>query len=232
MTAGVVFAHGAFHGPWCWERVQALLENQGVATHASDLGRYTTAEDIAVFQENVDHMRSRLDGQGPVIAVGHSLGGLALSGLRADTVDHLLYVVAILGGDDSGEDNPPDISEAVIPENFYPALEPGEDGYTSVNPLMAGDLFYHDCSAEDVARAVTLLRPQRLGQPPHPCARAAWRDVDATYVVCNDDRTLRAEYLWSCAELVGNTVEFEGSHSPPLAQPETLVALITRIAGQ
>lgn len=225
-------AHGAFHGPWCWERVQALLEAEGIATSASDLCRPTTAEDIAAFQADVNNMRARLGDDATVIAMGHSLGGLSISGLDPSTVDHLVYLAAILPGDETEHDDPPDVSEAVIAENFFPALEHGEDGYSSVKPGAAGDLFYHDCSAEDIAWAESQLRPQPLGQAPHAFARAAWRDVESTYIVCADDRTLTAVYQRICSDLVGNSVELEGSHSPMMARPEAVAAAITKIAGQ
>lgn len=225
-------AHGAFHGPWCWERVQALLEAEGIATSASDLCRPTTAEDIAAFQADVNEMRARLGDDATVIAMGHSLGGLSISGLDPSTVDHLVYLAAILPGDESEHDDPPDVSEAVIAENFFPALEHGEDGYSSVKPGAAGDLFYHDCSAEDIAWAESQLRPQPLGQAPYSFPRAAWRHVESTYIVCADDRTLTPVYQRVCADLVGNSVELEGSHSPMMAQPEAVAAVITKIAGQ
>ena len=231
MTTGVVLAHGAFHGPWCWERVQALLEADGIVTYASDLCRPTTAEDIAAFQADVNDMRARLGGEGPVVAVGHSLGGLSISGLDPSTVDHLVYLAAILASDESGEANPPDVAAAVIAENFFPALEHGEDGYSSVKPGAAGDLFYHDCSPTDIAWAESQLRPQPLGQAPYSFARAAWRDVESTYIVCADDRTLTAEFQQTCAGLVGNSAVMEGSHSPMLAQPEAVAAVIAKAAG-
>ena len=232
MTAGVVLAHGAFHGPWCWERVQALLEAEGIATSASDLCRPTTAEDIAAFQADVNEMRTRLGDDATVIAMGHSLGGLSISGLDPATVDHLVYLAAILPGDESDQADPPDVAEAVIAENFFPALEHGEDGYSSVKPGAAGDLFYHDCSPDDIAWAESQLRPQPLGQAPYSFSRAAWRDVESTYIVCADDRTLTAEFQQTCAGMVANSIVMEGSHSPMLAQPEAVAAVITEIAGQ
>ncbi len=225
-------AHGAFHGPWCWGRVQECLREKGIAVHASDLCRPTTAEDIAALQADVSAMRDQLGDEGPVVAVGHSLGGLSISGLDPATVDHLVYLAAVLPGDESGEANPPDVAEAVIAENFFPALEHGENGYSSVRPGVAGDLFYHDCSPDDVAWAESQLRPQPLGQAPYRFARATWRDVESTYIVCADDRTLAADFQRDCARLAGNSVVMEGSHSPMLAQPEAVAAVIAQAAGQ
>ena len=91
-----------------------------MAVHASDLCRPTTAEDIAAFQADVNDMRARLGDDATIIAVGHSLGGLSISGLDPATVDHLVYLAAILPGDESDEADPPDVAEAVIAENFFP----------------------------------------------------------------------------------------------------------------
>jgi len=208
------------------------LEAEGMAVHASDLCRPTTAEDIAAFQADVNEMRARMGSDSTVIAVGHSLGGLSISGLDPATVDHLVYLAAILPGDESDEADPPDVAEAVIAENFFPALEHGEDGYSSVKQGAAGDLFYHDCPAEDIAWAESQLRPQPLGQAPFSFARAAWRDVESTYIVCADDRTLTADFQQICAGLVANSIVMKGSHSPMLAQPQSVVAVITEIADR
>lgn len=202
-----------------------------IAVHASDLCRPTTAEDIAAFQADVDAMRDYLGDGATVVAVGHSLGGLSISGLDPATVDHLVYLAAILPGDESDGENPPDVAEAVIAENFFPALQHGEDGYSSVKPGAAGDLFYHDCTPDDIAWAESQLRPQPLGQAPYAFSRAAWRDVESTYIVCADDRTLTADFQQICASLVNNSVVMEGSHSPMLAQPEAVAAVIAQAAG-
>lgn len=203
-----------------------------MAVHASDLCRSTTADDIAAFQADVNDMRTRLGDDATVIAVGHSLGGLSISGLDPNTVDHLVYLAAVLPIDESGRDNPPDPYGGVIAENFFPAMVQGDDGYTSVKPGAAGDLFYHDCSPEDIAWAESLLRPQPLGQAPQPYVRAAWRDVESTYIVCLADQTLTLEFQRACASFATKVIEFEGSHSPMLAQPESVAAAITEIACQ
>ena len=203
-----------------------------MATFASDLCRPTTAEDIVAFQADVKDMRDQLGDDATVIAVGHSLGGLSISGLDPSTVDHLVYLAAVLPIDESGEANPPDPYSGVIAENFFPALVQGDDGYTSVKAGAAGDLFYHDCSPEDIAWAESQLRPQPLGQAPQAYARAAWRDVESTYIVCLDDQTLALDFQRDCASFADTVIELEGSHSPMLAQPEAVAAVIARAAGQ
>lgn len=85
----IVLVHGAWHGGWCWERVEPVLRAaghavysptlSGLAERASLLTRETSLEThiadiVAVLVENDLHQ---------VMLVGHSYGGMVISGVAA-----------------------------------------------------------------------------------------------------------------------------------------------------
>ncbi|HEX4822565.1 MAG TPA: alpha/beta fold hydrolase, partial [Acidimicrobiales bacterium] len=43
----VVLVHGAWHGAWCWDKVVALLGEQGVAVETFDLPMTSFEDDVA-----------------------------------------------------------------------------------------------------------------------------------------------------------------------------------------
>jgi pimeloyl-ACP methyl ester carboxylesterase len=78
-----LLVHGSWHGAWCWDAFRERLEEQGIATHALDLyghGERQKSEDVgkarfSQFVRDIDDERRRLKPSGPVVLIGHSLGG-------------------------------------------------------------------------------------------------------------------------------------------------------------
>lgn len=72
-----VLVHGGFHGAWCWDRLKPVLEAGGFTVITPDQtgnakGLYQYMESIGAFLEKQPH---------PVIVLGHSSGGMVISGL-------------------------------------------------------------------------------------------------------------------------------------------------------
>jgi pimeloyl-ACP methyl ester carboxylesterase len=77
----LVFVHGAWHGAWCWEAFQSYFAEQGYVSYAVNLRghggsagrdklRWTSASEyVADLEQVVDQVA------GPVILIGHSMGG-------------------------------------------------------------------------------------------------------------------------------------------------------------
>ncbi|HSV46620.1 MAG TPA: alpha/beta fold hydrolase, partial [Ramlibacter sp.] len=122
-----VFVHGAWHGGWCWSETVRLLAEQGYPAIALDLpghgmtARFAPAytakpQNTAALSTEVsplaaltlNHYRDHVlkvirglvaDGSGPVILVGHSLGGATLSAVGETDpalVRRLVYLTAFV----------------------------------------------------------------------------------------------------------------------------------------
>ena len=102
-----VLVHGAWHGAWCWVRVLPLLRAAGHAAHAVTLtGVGERAHLLSADIRLATHIQDVLgliacEELDDVVLVGHSYGGIvitgvaaALQGARPGLLRHLVYVDA------------------------------------------------------------------------------------------------------------------------------------------
>jgi pimeloyl-ACP methyl ester carboxylesterase len=216
--------------------VLAGLDERGVPAVAVDLpGHGQSTLPLTDLHGDADHVASVLDAvDGPVVLVGHSYGGMVITdaGTRPN-VEHLVYVAAY----------PPDAGETPIGLTLDHPVQPDigaairidEDGTSTIDPDLAGDLFYGDCKPDDVARAISLLDRQSgttLAQPPR---HVAWRERPATYVVCGDDHAVPPTLQRKLAERIPGVAVVEwpdSSHSPFLSRPGDVVDLLAGLASE
>src|SRR4051794_31916522 len=94
----VILVHGAWHGPWAWAEVIALLDAEGIRSHAVALpskGSDTAA--LGDLHDDAEVVRAAVDGAGaPALVVAHSYGGLPASEGLAESPNaaHLIYLAA------------------------------------------------------------------------------------------------------------------------------------------
>ena len=222
----VVLVHGAFHDGWCWELVRRELDQRGVPNQALDLpftGLEGDAEAVGKLLDAVDD---------PVVLMGHSYGGMVISRAASgrDDVAHLVYLCAVQVGEDV------DLATALTTsDELMSSLVAGDDGSMSVDPAVAPAVFYHDCDDELTTTAVSHLRGMGFGviqESDAPPPLAAWKQIESTYVVCNDDQTISPESQRKMARQADHVVELDGSHSPMLAQPDVVADLLAGIAAK
>ena len=231
--ATVVLIHGAWHGPWCFDKVVAGLEARGVPVVAVDRRRMHEPSGelrgVTDSDENEAIVRAALEEiEGPVVALGHSFGGVSLTTapLGNDNVKHLVYLTAIM----------PD-TEGTVPDNFVnpeliTAVVPGDDGSTTVQEDKIRYAFYHQCSDEDYERALKLL-VRDAGAVPFDAARdTAWSKITTTYVVCTEDQALLAEGQRTLARRADRVVEWATDHSPFFSAPDLVVDLLDNLARE
>ncbi len=219
--------HGAWHGPWCWERLTPKLEAEGhevVCVELSSDRPGSTCSDYA------DTIAAELAGSDDEVAlVGHSLMGLTIPLVpRLRPVRRLVYLAGLLPVPgvsmteqfESGE-------EAIIFDGGRKLDEKGELSYW-IDREAAIASMYHDCSAADAERAWERLRSQSRAAQNEPCPLERLPDVDSTYVVCADDRLASSEWgRQKARERLGvEPTEIPGGHSPFLSRPDELAELL------
>jgi pimeloyl-ACP methyl ester carboxylesterase len=234
-----LLVHGAWHGSWSWEKVVPLLEEAGHEVVTPDLpghGDHGTPVSEVTLQRYAGRVSEALEERSePVVLVGHSMGGLVISEAaerHPEKIGLLVYLTAFLlpNGRTLLETAQAD-EEAIV---FPNADVDEEKGVVTIREDAAKDVFYGDCSEEDVRRAIERLIPQALGPfvTPVGVSEENFGRVRRTYIECLQDRaigpaTQRRMYTELPCEKV---VSMETSHSPFLSAPEELVGHLDTLA--
>ncbi|MGA3141407.1 MAG: alpha/beta fold hydrolase, partial [Xanthobacteraceae bacterium] len=162
-----LLVHGAFHGAWCWRKTVAELEKRGHRAKAIDLpgqGEDRTPLKDVTLDTMVDKIIAEMANlPGKVVLVGHSLGGIPITATgetRPDRIKALVYLSAFLPRDGEALFD----IEGRNPKPIVPVSMTFDADRISgtIAADKVGDIFYHDCSSEDVADAKARLRPQAL----------------------------------------------------------------------
>jgi pimeloyl-ACP methyl ester carboxylesterase len=218
----VILVHGAWHGPWAWAAVAALLAGEGIRTVAVDLpskGADTAAlgdlhDDAAVVRAAVEAA------QAPALVVAHSYGGLPVSEGLAESANaaHLIYLAAFM------------LAQGETLLGLRGGVEPdwwltSEDGRT-ILPHDPVRTFYADCTREVAERAAAAILPQRKDSFRQELRAAAWQRVPSTYVVCTRDNAVPPTAQERMSARAGTVSHIDSSHSPFLSRPAEVTAII------
>src|SRR6516162_10150914 len=189
--------HGSWHGGWCWYKVLPRLEKAGhrvVAPNLPSLGTDRTPIAQISLDTWTDSVCQLLDAQAePVILVGHSRGGIIISQAaerRPEKVKTLVYLAAFLLRD--GQAIMQILQEDTI-SLVRPNLVMSEDQVSAtVREEATREVFYGECSDEDVALARSLLQPEALAPIATPVhvTDANFGRVPRVYVECRRDKAL------------------------------------------
>jgi pimeloyl-ACP methyl ester carboxylesterase len=227
-TATVLLVHGSWHGPWCWERVIPELARLGLPSRAIALPSCGSEPDkwgdLAADGRAITEAAAAIPG--PVVVVGHSYGGVALTEAElAPNVRHLAYLGAFM----------PALGKALLdylpPGPLPPYVEVDAMGVSRSVPAAVGEYLYGDCSEEDVAWAKAQLVPQNGAVVPAKVSRCSWAGFPSTYILLTEDKAVPVPLQRHYATQAGAVVEMATSHSPFLSQPAELARVIAGIAG-
>lgn len=226
-SRSIVLVHGAWHGPWVWDKVAGPLRERGFDVHAVDLPSIgPDTGSLADMYGDAAAVRAALDEiDGEALVVAHSYGGVATTegAAGAGNVGHIIYLTAFML--DEGESLFATVG-GVEPDWWITS----EDG-TSVTVDRPDEIFYNDCSPEDAAAAAAQLAPQLRECYMQPIRSVAWRGVPTTYVICDRDNAIPVFAQEHFAQRAGDVLRIDASHSPFLSRPDEVVALIAERAG-
>lgn len=96
----LVFVHGAWHGPWCWESWSAEARRAGFPTASLTLPSHdrpgSRKRIWARMSSYVSHVRTVVASiDGPVVIVGHSMGGYVAQRVLEDAPDNVAGAVLV-----------------------------------------------------------------------------------------------------------------------------------------
>lgn len=280
--ASVVLVHGAWHGGWCWSDVAERLAASGVHSMAIDLPGHAMGAAFPASYFDVPQDLSRLsaavsplagltldgyrkhvsvvvnglvaNGSGPVVLVGHSLGGVTLNSLgesSPQSVRRLVYLTSMMPVEKASAEAY--FGDATFAASRLPPLFTGDPAKTgairlnhrSADPLIKAAIkaaFYADVSDARFAAVAQLLTPDEPaavfgGKATVTAGR--WGRIPRTYIRCTEDQAIplaaQDQFIAEANALTPanrTTVRtLRSSHSPFIAMPDELTRLINEAAS-
>lgn len=233
-----ILVHGSWHGAWCWYKIAPRLERAGHRVVALDLpahGKDRRPPGDVTMQDYVDAITAEIDrATEPVVLVGHSRGGLAISAAaeaRAEKVRSLVYVAAFLVP--SGETILPlvltDADSLILPSLDISQ----EEGWDMLRRDAFRDALYADCSDDEVALAEALLTPEPSAptNTPMPTTPERFGRLPRGYIEFLEDRavSLSLQRHMHAAMPCARVERVAASHSAYFSRPDDLARAIVSI---
>ncbi|KAJ5819102.1 alpha/beta-hydrolase [Penicillium riverlandense] len=238
----IVLIPGAWHLGSTYEPVAELLRKQGYPAHTMTLlsaggPTSTTAVDDAEHIQST--LLNDLIAQGKeVVLVLHSYSGVPGSictrGLtRKDQITEgkkggvvaLVYVTAFM------------LREGQSLDSFLGGMEKRntivfeEDKAIMTDPAAR---FYNDLDEETIAKCLALLQYQAKPTMYSPLTYEAYRDVPATYLLCENDRAIPLVKQQEMVDKAGEGIKIricKAGHSPMLSMPQLVTDVIHKAAS-
>lgn len=228
-----VLVHGAWHGGWCWQRVTPLLGAAGYAVHAPTLTGLGERAHLAHRGIDLEtHIADiagvlEMEDLAGVVLVGHSYGGMVITGVADRAVERLaglVYLDAFV----------PQEGECVL--DFFPDAGRADieraaaaSGFIAPTPLPA----YGVTRSEDLAWAEPRIRPHPLATWTQPLTLANGETaLPRAYIRCTEParpvfeqfaQKYRDDPRWRYREI-------ECGHDSMIADPAGTAALLLAFA--
>lgn len=242
MKATFVLVHGSFHGNWCWSRLIPLLEREGYKVFAPNLpasGGDPAPIENADLASYATRVASVIDGiAGPVILVGHSMGGIVTSQVseqRSDRLAAAIYINGLLLRNDESLGSFLDANKALnVDDLVLKNMKVSADGQIATfPPEKAAEVFYNTCTPADADWAKSQLTPQRTKVYGDKLQLTPERygKVKRFYVKGSKDHGVSP--LYQDAMLKNTPCDqvftLDGDHSPFLSAPDKLAEIILSV---
>jgi len=219
----IVLVHGAFANASGWDRVIAILQRDGYQVIGVENPLQALQGDIAATRRAVAALT------GPVVLVGHSYGGVVISGAAVGNtnVKALVFVAAIA----------PEPGERVnaffakYPSYSNKVLRQDSAGFLTIDRSRFPALFAGDLPPAEGAILAATQKPIRSANFAASLTQVAWKTIPSWYVVAKQDRALSPDLERFYAKRMGaKTREIDGSHFVFLSHPREIARVIEEAA--
>jgi pimeloyl-ACP methyl ester carboxylesterase len=238
-----ILIHGAWQGAWAWETIVPRLRAAGHDAVAVDLpgnGFDLTPPHEVTLDLYAAHVSRIVDAvRGPVVLVGHSMGGTVASQTsesRPHRIALAIYLCAFL--------LPHNMS---VLEFYGKYLQPEMRGAfsrvtfdaerlrSSIDVASAMEVFYHQSEpsvAEAAARRLT-PQPEGVRRSRLHLSEDRFGSVPRVYIEALQDRSVHLPLQRKMQELTPCLVTYalESDHAPQLSQPDALTELLLQAAA-
>lgn len=231
----IVLVHGAWHGAWCWRRLLPLLRHAGVETHAVTLtgvgerahllgpavDLHTHIQDVVGLIEAEELRR--------VVLVGHSYGGMVITGVadrlqrqRPGLLARLVYL-------DASVPRPGESwSSAHSPETRQARIDAAAASGGLSFPAPDASIFGLEGADRDWVNRRQTPQPFRLYQQPLEFDAARVACLPRTFIDCTRPAlaTIAASRVRVRQEPGWQVFELATGHDPMISAPRELAQLL------
>lgn len=239
-----MLVHGAWQGAWAWDTIVPRLKRAGHDAIAVELpgdGCDDTPPEKVNLALYADKVRGLIDStSGPVIMVGHSMGGITASQvceLRPERIALAVYLCAFMLPDDMSVLEFYDKYLESWMRGAHARVSYDAAGLTStIDPVSAVDVFYHQSDRALAEAAAKRLTPQPEGARRSKLQLSAGRygAVPRVYIEARQDRSVhlplqrKMQELSPCLAVYG----LDSDHAPQLSDPDGLVELFLKAVSE
>ena len=243
--ATFVLVHGAWHGGWCWWKVEPLLRQSGGSVYAPSLTGMGERSHLAGYIDpaaiNLDlHIKDvwellESEGLEEVILVGHAYAGMVITGVAEvcpQRLDHLVYVNGVVPRD--GEAMVDQLDAARGPDftaRVRAAIDNREEFLRPPSTVEEIRRRWGITDPEDQSRVLPRLRPQSVASFAQPVRLGSSEalEISRSFILSREsgfdpvaERVRQSD--WGLYQL-------DTGHDPMITKPREVAEILLRIAG-
>jgi pimeloyl-ACP methyl ester carboxylesterase len=236
--ATYVLVHGGGHGGWCYQPVARLLQAQGHTVYAPSLTGLGEREHLLSPAVDLDlHVRDvvallEVEDLRDVILVGHSYGGMVITGIADRAADRVGKLVYLDAANPVNGQSLVDVAGPVI--NAVRPMGETRDGVELVLlPAPGAGAFYGVTDPDVVA-----WMDERLSPHPWQCFEqklvltnedALWA-IPQYHIVCTSTLATRDPELLEQARAAGRMWDIDTGHDLMLTEPKWVADTLVEVA--
>ena len=243
--ATFVLVHGAWHGGWCWWKVEPLLRQSGGSVYAPSLTGMGERSHLAGYIDpatinldlHIKDVRELLESEGleEVILVGHAYAGMVITGVAEvcpQRLDHLVYVNGVVPRDGEAM---VDQLDAVRGPDFTArvraAIDNREEFLRPPSTVEEIRRRWGITDPEDQSRVLPRLRPQSVASFAQPVRLGSSEalEISRSFILSREsgfdpvaERVRQSD--WGLYQL-------DTGHDPMITKPREVAEILLRIAG-
>jgi pimeloyl-ACP methyl ester carboxylesterase len=215
-----VLVHGAWHGPWAWDRVVPLLHAAGARTLTPDLSTVGDGAEVGLH-DHAKALVAAVPDDDELVLVGHSYAGLVVreaADALPDAISHIVLVDGWAGADGAS-------MFSLAPDTFVNAMRTAAEtlgcGWQIPSPPPAA---FGVVDNDDAAWLAARMLPQPLRTFTEPTRLSGAVDrIPGTAIHCRPQTYPFDQF----GKAVGyRTLALDGPHDVMLTDPQPLAQML------
>jgi pimeloyl-ACP methyl ester carboxylesterase len=237
--ATFVLVHGGGHGGWCYQRVSRLLSQAGHQVHAPTMTGLAERSHLALQQVDLNlHVQDiaavlHYEDLRDVILVGHSYGGMVITGVAGAAPDRIGKLVYLDAANPENGQSLVDVAGPMM--EMARAASQTVDGVELVLfPSPEAGRFYGVTDAADLAWMADRLTPHPwrcFEQKLELRDESGYARIPQYHIVCTSTLAGRDPALMDEARAAGRLWDIDTGHDLMITEPEQVAAALAAVAA-